>query len=112
MLRKKERASTIIPTPRTGPTAGLRSSWCNRSVECRINKRRAAFARIHSALFEADGWPGPAREDESDARCRNILIPLENKRNFLEVSGDIVERVDPVFFSDPTTAPMKALGMT
>jgi len=26
-------------------------------------------------------------------------------------SGDIVERVDPVFFSDPTTASMKALGM-
>ena len=29
-----------------------------------------------------------------------------------EVSGDIVERVDPVFFSDPMTAAMKALGMT
>jgi hypothetical protein len=31
---------------------------------------------------------------------------------FLEVSGDIVERVDPIFFSDPMTAAMKALGMT
>ena len=31
---------------------------------------------------------------------RLTLVPLENKRNFLEVSGDIVERVDPVFFSD------------
>jgi hypothetical protein len=28
------------------------------------------------------------------------------------VAGDIVERVDPVFFSDPMTAAMKALGMT
>ena len=36
------------------------------------------------------------------------MIPLENKRNFLEVSGDIVERVEPVFFSDPMTAAMKA----
>jgi hypothetical protein len=35
-----------------------------------------------------------------------------NKRNFLEVSGDIVERVDPIFFSNPMTAAMKALGMT
>jgi Predicted ATP-dependent Lon-type protease len=43
--------------------------------------------------------------------ARRALIPLENKRNFLEVSGDIVERVDPVFFSDPMTAAMKALGM-
>jgi len=35
----------------------------------------------------------------------------KNKRNFLEVSGDIVEHVDPIFFSDPMTAAMKALGM-
>ena len=47
-----------------------------------------------------------------DNGARKALIPLENKRNFLEVSGDIVERVDPVFYSDPMTAAMKALGMT
>jgi len=29
-----------------------------------------------------------------------------------EISGDIVERVDPIFFSDPMTEAMKALGMT
>lgn len=46
-----------------------------------------------------------------DSGARRALIPLENKRHFLEVSGDIVERVDPVFFSDPMTAAMKALGM-
>lgn len=44
--------------------------------------------------------------------ARRALIPLENKRNFLEVSGDIVERVDPVFFSDPMTAAVKGLGLT
>ncbi|WP_437193271.1 protease Lon-related BREX system protein BrxL [Planctomicrobium sp. SH527] len=47
-----------------------------------------------------------------DNGARRALVPLENKRNFLEVSGEIVERVDPVFFSDPLTAAMKALGMT
>lgn len=47
-----------------------------------------------------------------DNGARRALIPLENKRSFLDVSGDIVERVDPVFFSDPMTAAMKALGMT
>jgi ATP-dependent Lon protease len=47
-----------------------------------------------------------------DNGARRALIPLENKRHFLEVSGDIVERVDPVFFSDPMTAALKALGMT
>jgi ATP-dependent Lon protease len=40
------------------------------------------------------------------------LVPLECKRNFLEVSWEIVERVDPVFFSDPMTAAMKPQGMT
>ena len=47
-----------------------------------------------------------------DNGARKALIPLGNKRNFLEVSGDIVERVDPVFFSDPMTAAIKALGIT
>ena len=47
-----------------------------------------------------------------DNGARRALVPLENKRNLLEVSGDIVERVDPIFFSDPMTAAMKALGMT
>jgi ATP-dependent Lon protease len=42
---------------------------------------------------------------------RRALIPLENKRNFLEVSADIVEQVDPVFYSDPMTAALKALGL-
>jgi ATP-dependent Lon protease len=47
-----------------------------------------------------------------DNGARRGLVPLENKRNFLEVSGDIVERVDPVFYSDPTMAAMKAMGIS
>jgi hypothetical protein len=47
-----------------------------------------------------------------DNGARRALVPLENKRNFLDVAGDIVERVDPVFFSDPMTAALKALGST
>ncbi|WP_197446406.1 hypothetical protein [Tautonia plasticadhaerens] len=43
-----------------------------------------------------------------DNGARRALVPLENKRNFLE----IIERVDPVFFSDPLMAALKALGMT
>ena len=42
--------------------------------------------------------------------ARRALIPLENKRNFLEVSGEIIEKVDPVFYSDPQSACTKALG--
>lgn len=43
--------------------------------------------------------------------AKRALIPLANKRNFLEVSGDIAEKVDPVFFSDPQTAAAKAVGI-
>jgi ATP-dependent Lon protease len=43
--------------------------------------------------------------------ARRALIPLENKKNFLDVSADIMERVDPIFYGDPNTAVLKALGM-
>lgn len=44
--------------------------------------------------------------------ARRALVPIENKRHFLEVSADIIERVDPIFYGDPLTAAMKALGLT
>ncbi len=47
-----------------------------------------------------------------DNGARKALVPLENKRSFLEVSGDVVERVDPIFYADPMTAAMKGLRMT
>jgi ATP-dependent Lon protease len=46
-----------------------------------------------------------------DNGARRALVPLENKRNFLDVSADIIERVDPVFYGDPMTAALKALGI-
>ena len=46
-----------------------------------------------------------------DNGAKKALIPLENKRSFLEVTGDIVEHVDPIFFGDPKTAAFKALGL-
>jgi len=36
-----------------------------------------------------------------DNGAKKVMIPVENKRNFLEVSGDIMEQVDPIFYSDP-----------
>ena len=45
-----------------------------------------------------------------DNGAKRALIPIENKRNFLDVSADIMEHVDPVFYGDPQTAALKALG--
>jgi len=47
-----------------------------------------------------------------DNGARRALIPIENKRSFLEVSADIVEQVDPVFYGEPKAAAFKALGLT
>lgn len=46
-----------------------------------------------------------------DNGAKRALIPIENKRNFMEVTADVMEHVDPVFFSDPKTAALKALGL-
>jgi ATP-dependent Lon protease len=45
-----------------------------------------------------------------DNGARRALIPIENKRNFLDVSAEIMEQVDPIFYGDPRTAAMKVLG--
>jgi ATP-dependent Lon protease len=46
-----------------------------------------------------------------DNGAKRALIPIENKRNFLDVSGDILENIDPVFYGDVQTAGFKALGL-
>ena len=45
-----------------------------------------------------------------DNGAKSALIPTANKRDFLEVSGEIMETVDPVFYSDPITGAVKVLG--
>ncbi|MCL4299583.1 MAG: protease Lon-related BREX system protein BrxL [Anaerolineae bacterium] len=47
-----------------------------------------------------------------DNGARRTLIPIENKRHFLDVPADIMERVDPIFYGDPLTAAVKALGIS
>ena len=43
---------------------------------------------------------------------KRALIPIENKRQFLEVNADVLEQVDPVFFGDMRQAAFKALGLS
>jgi ATP-dependent Lon protease len=46
-----------------------------------------------------------------DNGAKRALIPIENKRSFMEVTADVMEHVDPVFYGDPKTAALKALGL-
>ena len=36
-----------------------------------------------------------------DNGAKRALIPIENKRSFLDVSADIMEHVNPIFYGDP-----------
>jgi ATP-dependent Lon protease len=42
---------------------------------------------------------------------RRSLVPIENKMSFLEVSANIVEHVEPVFYGPSKSAASKALGL-
>ena len=46
-----------------------------------------------------------------DNGVKRALLPIANKRQFLDVSSDILEHVDPVFYGDPKAAAFKALGV-
>ncbi len=45
-----------------------------------------------------------------DNGAKRALIPIENKRNLLDVSAEILEHVDSIFYGDPKAAVMKVLG--
>lgn len=44
-----------------------------------------------------------------DNGAKRVLMPIENKRNFLDVPADVMKHVDPVFCGDPKTAAQKVL---
>jgi len=97
-MRRVERHVALCPKCQDHFDGGLAlRRRCDLSIQGNIKAMRSLAEPLQVAM---------------DNGARKALIPLENKRNFLEVSGDTVERVDPVFFSDPMTAAMKALGMT
>ena len=43
--------------------------------------------------------------------AKRALIPIENKRQFLEVNPDVLEHVDPIFYGDQRQAAFQALGL-
>jgi len=46
-----------------------------------------------------------------DNGAKRAMIPIENKRQFLEVNPDVLEQVDPIFYGDLSQAAYKALGL-
>jgi len=91
----------------------------------------AFFVAVYSALLRRPALPGlvilgdmsihgnpkpvvslnEPLQITKDNGGKRALVPLENKRQFLEVEGDVMEQVDPIFYADPVMAARKALGM-
>jgi ATP-dependent Lon protease len=46
-----------------------------------------------------------------DNGARRALIPIENKSSFFDVSSEVLETIDPIFFGDVRTGGLKALGL-
>jgi ATP-dependent Lon protease len=46
---------------------------------------------------------------DNGARC--ALIPAENKRSFLDVNTDVIDKIDPIFYNDVKTATFKGLDL-
>ena len=80
----------------------------DRRAGCRVDQQRGVISGGQAELGAALAEPLQLAMDNGAKRA---LIPLENKRSFLEVTGDVVEHVDPIFFGDPKTAAFKALGL-
>ena len=47
-----------------------------------------------------------------DNGAKRVLVPLSNRRHFMEVPPDILEKIDMIFYSEPLAAALKALGMS
>jgi ATP-dependent Lon protease len=42
---------------------------------------------------------------------RRVMVPTSNRRQVMDIPPDILERVDPIFYSEPLAAALKSLGM-
>jgi ATP-dependent Lon protease len=46
-----------------------------------------------------------------DSGAKKILVPSENKRDLADVPDDILNKIQPVFYTDPLNAAIKAMGL-
>ena len=46
-----------------------------------------------------------------DNGARRVLLPLENKRALVDVPGDVLDKLQIIFYSDPINAAFRAMGL-
>ena len=46
-----------------------------------------------------------------DAGAKRVLIPSENKRDLADVPDEVLNRLQPAFYTDPLNAAIRAMGL-
>jgi ATP-dependent Lon protease len=46
-----------------------------------------------------------------DAGAKRVMVPTENKRDFADLPGDVIDKLQIVFYSDPLNAAFRAMGL-
>ncbi|MBI4641614.1 MAG: hypothetical protein HY731_13020 [Candidatus Tectomicrobia bacterium] len=46
-----------------------------------------------------------------DSGAKKVLIPSENKRDLADVPDEILNKIQPVFYTDPINAAIRAMGL-
>ena len=93
---------------------GPSSAWRTSIMVCsrRGLIRRLGDPRRHQPPGEPEGRSNAGRQLAMENGARRALIPIENRRQFPEVSGDVAERLDPIFYGDAPVAANKALAIS
>ena len=46
-----------------------------------------------------------------DAGARHILVPSENKRDLADVPDEVLNKMQPIFYTDPVNAAIRSMGL-
>jgi ATP-dependent Lon protease len=65
---------------------------------------------IHGVLMRVDSLADKLKT-AMDAGAKKVMIPTENKRDFADLPADIIDKLQIVFYSDPTNAAFRAMGL-
>jgi ATP-dependent Lon protease len=65
---------------------------------------------IHGVLMRVDSLADKLKT-AMDAGAKKVMIPTENKRDFADLPADIIDKLQIVFYSEPTNAAFRAMGL-
>jgi ATP-dependent Lon protease len=65
---------------------------------------------IHGVLMRVDSLADKLKV-ALDAGAKRVMVPTENKRDFADLPGDVIDKLQIVFYSDPLNAAFRAMGL-